>query len=205
MNLTQTLITPIDRAYSQHALYLQRSPHSFTPQSSCPLYMELCAADKALSPPNFCTNDSNNNSYLSTGPNSDSEDVKKYEMSAKYKTEMCKNFQLTGKCKFGARCCFAHGSIELREKTTIGKSYKLKVCKNFQELGYCKYGQRCQYVHLKEGELFSDILQTLQNKVAKSISDKKDERLENILKQSSSLSNGLPIFQSILRRAGANF
>jgi len=32
----------------------------------------------------------------------------------KYKTEMCKNWELKGKCKFGNKCCFAHGRHELK-------------------------------------------------------------------------------------------
>ena len=27
----------------------------------------------------------------------------------KYKTELCKNFMLVGKCKYGDLCCYAHG------------------------------------------------------------------------------------------------
>jgi len=32
----------------------------------------------------------------------------------RYKTKMCKNFEITGKCPYGPRCLFAHGKRELR-------------------------------------------------------------------------------------------
>jgi len=34
----------------------------------------------------------------------------------KYKTVPCKNFQTEGYCKYGDRCTFAHGEVDLREK-----------------------------------------------------------------------------------------
>ena len=35
-----------------------------------------------------------------------------------YKTRMCKNFELTGACKFGDKCNFAHGKEDLRRGAT---------------------------------------------------------------------------------------
>ena len=61
----------------------------------------------------------------------------------KYKTEICKNWQLTGVCEFHESCSFAHGADELKEKTDIHKNYKTKMCKRFHKQGYCPYGQRC--------------------------------------------------------------
>ena len=199
MSLTQTLAVPTPRKPKLAPLTLTRSPTSA--ETRAPLRCRLDLKNPELFPP-FSTGESSNHSYLSISGGSDSENSKKYEYSAKYKTEICKNFQLTGNCKFGPRCCFAHGLAELREKTQLGKSYKLKVCKNYHELGYCKYGQRCQYVHLKEGELFSDILATAQNKIARSLVEHRDEPLESILQQTNALSSNLPVFQQILRRAG---
>ena len=198
MSLTQTAIFSRDIGYASRAPLLQRAPFS---SDRLPAYR--CSPSHP-SYDNFVAHpasDASNHSYISISANSDSEDSKKYETGAKYKTEMCNNFQLTGKCKFGQRCCFAHGFHELREKTQLGKSYKLKVCKNYHDLGYCKYGQRCQYVHLKEGELFGDILQTIQNKIAKSLRERSDERLDTILSQSERLQKKLPVFQSILKKA----
>lgn len=199
MSLTQTAVAATSRKPKSPSLVLLRSPASTGPGQ--PPRPRLDPKNPDLFPP-FSTAESANHSYLSISAASDSEDGKKYEFSAKYKTEMCKNFQLTGKCKFGSRCCFAHGLEELRQKTQLGKSYKLKVCKNYHELGYCKYGQRCQYVHLKEGELFSDILQTAGNKIARSLQERRNEPLDAILRQANALPSNLPVFQQILRRAG---
>ena len=34
-----------------------------------------------------------------------------------YKTQVCRNFEQTGICKFQDNCCFAHGDHELRNLT----------------------------------------------------------------------------------------
>jgi len=65
----------------------------------------------------------------------------------KYKTELCKNWELNKVCKFGDKCCFAHGKHELKNKTVIHNKYKTKPCKQYHQSGYCPYGQRCQYLH----------------------------------------------------------
>jgi len=65
----------------------------------------------------------------------------------KYKTEMCKNWELRGRCKFGNKCCFAHGRNELKAKVLTHVKYKTKPCKQYHQTGYCPYGQRCQYLH----------------------------------------------------------
>lgn len=65
----------------------------------------------------------------------------------KYKTEMCKNWELRGACKFGDKCCFAHGRHELKGKALTHVKYKTKPCKQYHQTGYCPYGQRCQYLH----------------------------------------------------------
>jgi len=65
----------------------------------------------------------------------------------KYKTEMCKNWELKGRCKFGNKCCFAHGRHELKAKVLTHAKYKTKPCKQYHQTGYCPYGQRCQYLH----------------------------------------------------------
>ena len=147
-----------------------------------------------------------NSSYLSGSTNSasisENEEGRKFETSAKYKTEICKNFQLFAKCKFGSKCCFAHGLEELRDRTQLNNSYKLKVCKNYQEIGYCKYGHRCQYVHFKENEFFNEVLTTTLNKVGSRLTERTGERLEEVLNQTNALQNPLPIFQSILKKKG---
>lgn len=69
------------------------------------------------------------------------------EYKRKYKTELCKNFELRGTCKFGDKCCFAHGRDELKAKVLTHVKYKTKPCKQYHQTGYCPYGQRCQYLH----------------------------------------------------------
>ena len=64
----------------------------------------------------------------------------------KYKTELCKKFQNTGKCPYGFKCRFAHGKEELIAKSQ-GLNYKKKPCKTFHEKGYCPYGSRCSFQH----------------------------------------------------------
>ena len=68
------------------------------------------------------------------------------KVDAKYKTELCKKFQSTGKCPYGYKCRFAHGKEELISKLQ-GLNYKKKPCKTFNEKGYCPYGSRCSFKH----------------------------------------------------------
>lgn len=72
----------------------------------------------------------------------------------KYKTELSKKFQSTGKCPYGHKCRFAHGKEELISKTQ-GANYKKKLCKSFEEKGYCPYGSRCNFRH--DERKFSEI------------------------------------------------
>lgn len=72
----------------------------------------------------------------------------------KYKTELCKKFQSTGKCPYGPKCRFAHGKEELISKAQ-GANYKKKKCKSFNEKGYCPYGSRCNFRH--DERKFSEI------------------------------------------------
>ena len=64
----------------------------------------------------------------------------------KYKTELCKKFEETGKCPYGFKCRFAHGKEELNSKNT-GNNYKKKSCKTFLENGFCPYGSRWSFKH----------------------------------------------------------
>ena len=67
----------------------------------------------------------------------------------KWKTEICRYWEMYGECKFGDSCAFAHGDSELK-KRKLTFNYKTKPCKQFFELGYCSYGCRCQFSHKKE-------------------------------------------------------
>jgi hypothetical protein len=74
----------------------------------------------------------------------------------KFKTEMCKNFQLKGTCRYGDKCSFAHGFHELKTKTHLSTHYKTKMCKQYHFYGFCYYGYRCQYIH-KEKQFSDDL------------------------------------------------
>ena len=60
---------------------------------------------------------------------------------------MCKTFELTGKCKFGEKCSFAHSKTNIMVKTQVSANYKTKQCRTFMSKGYCPYGVRCQFIH----------------------------------------------------------
>lgn len=63
-----------------------------------------------------------------------------------YKTEICRTFEETGTCRYGARCQFAHTPAELRP-TPRHPRYKTEVCRTYWELGTCPYGKRCCFIH----------------------------------------------------------
>ena len=67
----------------------------------------------------------------------------------KWKTEICKYWEMYGQCKYGTNCAFAHGDSELKQRK-LSFNYKTKPCKQFFELGVCSYGVRCQFSHKKE-------------------------------------------------------
>ncbi|KAM7413239.1 hypothetical protein PAMA_020558 [Pampus argenteus] len=64
----------------------------------------------------------------------------------RYKTELCRGFQETGSCKYGNKCQFAHGEMELRGLYRHPK-YKTEPCRTFYNFGYCPYGSRCHFIH----------------------------------------------------------
>ena len=49
----------------------------------------------------------------------------------KFRTEMCKNYELYGTCKYGDKCSFAHGKHQVMNKTDVSSSYKTRVCKKY--------------------------------------------------------------------------
>jgi hypothetical protein len=73
--------------------------------------------------------------------------AKASDFKIKYKTELCKYYELTGQCKFGDNCAYAHGKENLRSKVTNTTAYRTKKCIQFFENGYCPYGNRCQFRH----------------------------------------------------------
>jgi len=71
----------------------------------------------------------------------------------KYKTEICRNWEIEGSCRFGDECTFAHGGRELHKRASMPLNYKTKVCKQFTEEPYfCPYGEKCQFLHISQSE-----------------------------------------------------
>ncbi|XP_077398091.1 mRNA decay activator protein ZFP36L1 [Festucalex cinctus] len=70
-------------------------------------------------------------------------------LSARYKTELCRTFEESGVCKYGAKCQFAHGLDELRGLSRHPK-YKTEPCRTFHTIGFCPYGARCHFIHNAE-------------------------------------------------------
>eukprot|EP00741_Cyanophora_paradoxa_P001836 tig00000507_g1779.t1 len=63
-----------------------------------------------------------------------------------YKTELCKNFEEKGACRYGSKCQFAHGLAEMRPLPRHPK-YKSSPCIQFWTYGTCAYGTRCRFSH----------------------------------------------------------
>ena len=66
--------------------------------------------------------------------------------TSRYKTELCRPFEESGKCKYGDKCQFAHGKHELRHMVRHPK-YKTELCRTYHSSGICPYGPRCHFIH----------------------------------------------------------
>ena len=64
----------------------------------------------------------------------------------RYKTELCRTFEESGRCRYGDKCQFAHGPGELRTVQRHPK-YKTDLCRTFHTTGFCPYGSRCHFIH----------------------------------------------------------
>lgn len=64
----------------------------------------------------------------------------------KYKTELCRSFQVHGSCKYSFRCNYAHGLGQLKSPSRHGK-YKTRNCQSYHRTGFCRYGARCSFIH----------------------------------------------------------
>lgn len=83
----------------------------------------------------------------------------------KYKTELCKNYEVNSFCKWGDNCYFAHGKSELKTKAPTNMFYKTKLCKHFHQTGFCPYASRCQYLHLQGEQTYQELVKSLDNKI----------------------------------------
>jgi len=82
-------------------------------------------------------------------------------MDLRYKTELCKSWELIGRCPYGRMCRFAHGKSELEEKHVFSEYYKTRACKNFTKKGFCMYGEKCQFIHKQTKSNKEDIFKKL--------------------------------------------
>lgn len=72
--------------------------------------------------------------------------------TSRYKTELCRPFEESGKCKYGDKCQFAHGKHELRHMVRHPK-YKTELCRTYHSSGICPYGPRCHFIHNQEDSI----------------------------------------------------
>ena len=117
------------------------------------------------------------------------------DFKIKYKTELCKYFEINGYCKYGDKCAYAHGKENLRSKVTNTTAYRSKKCSQFYEQGYCPYGNRCQFAHQLKSNIINNPYDKgmTYGKILETIS--KMENVENIKKLIEK--PRLPIFQEI--------
>ena len=74
--------------------------------------------------------------------------VQKMSDEDKYKTTLCSNY-MSGRCRFGVGCNFAHGSRELVGCISgypAEKIWRSKPCREFAK-GSCRFGAKCQFHH----------------------------------------------------------
>lgn len=116
------------------------------------------------------------------------------EEEKKFKTELCKNFQDTGKCKFGKKCKFAHGKDEVQPKSYVGLQYKTKPCEKFKANGFCPYGHRCLYQH---DSTQSEKLETFCEKVLFALESSPEDNIRKIICEQQSNVSRLPFFRQL--------
>jgi len=104
------------------------------------------------------------------------------DFKIKYKTELCKYYEINGYCKYGDKCAYAHGKENLRSKVTNTTAYRTKKCTQFFEQGYCPYGNRCQFAHQLKSNIINNPYDKgmTYGKILETIS--KLENVENIKK-----------------------
>ena len=102
------------------------------------------------------------------------------DFKIKYKTELCKYYEINGFCKYGDKCAYAHGKENLRSKVTNSSAYRTRKCVQFFENGYCPYGSRCQFAHQLSTNIINNPYdkKMCYKKILETIS--KFENIENI-------------------------
>ena len=118
------------------------------------------------------------------------------DFKIKYKTELCKYYEINGYCKYGESCAYAHDKENLRSKITNTTAYRTRNCAQFFQNGYCPYGNRCQFAHQITSNIINNPYDRKMSytKILEMIS--KQENIENI--KSLILKNRLPVFKNIV-------
>jgi len=132
---------------------------------------------------------------------SSSADVKLPKQKHLYKTVLCKQFMDTGECKFGERCHFAHGDVELRPPVKHPK-YKTEKCRMFHETGLCPYGKECSFKHDEEDTSVNEVEDTspVSNESKEAVSPMESENPW----ETGALSLGLADFSSLSKAYNTN-
>lgn len=94
---------------------------------------------------------------------------------------MCRNWEMTGKCKWQDKCSFAHGRHELTKKTHMPKNFKSKTCEQFHDhaIGSCTFGNRCQFLHSNYDIYNENVAYSTMLAENSKISKDRNEQVEN--------------------------
>ena len=124
--------------------------------------------------------------------------TKALDFNIKYKTELCKNYEIKGYCKYGENCAYAHGKENLRLKVTNTTAYRTKKCVQFFKNGYCPYGSRCQFAHQLESNITNN---PFDKKMNYSLILDTFSKIENIRNINNIIEKPrLPVFKEISKK-----
>ncbi|XP_069029212.1 mRNA decay activator protein ZFP36L1 [Embiotoca jacksoni] len=112
--------------------------------------MSPASSPTLLPPPGLCLSNTSLSSAAAARPSAQPPHI-----STRYKTELCRTYEESGVCKYGAKCQFAHGLDELRGLSRHPK-YKTEPCRTFHTVGFCPYGARCHFIHNADEILAGD-------------------------------------------------
>lgn len=196
--------------YKNHSLLYQMTNNAASTKTN-----NANTLAKKIERPSVSTISSNNETSINSGSNDvhDFDQIAKSEafsqmshitlfsikLSAqvtKFKTEMCKNLEIYGVCKYGDNCFFAHSKEELQSRIPYNHYYKTKICKHYNNNGFCPYSNRCQYFHIKSNQLYSELLDSFEKKIALRINEE-DNKFESILESSDRVQKRLSVFKRL--------
>ena len=81
------------------------------------------------------------------------------DLYGRYKTKLCEQWMLEGRCRMGGACSFAHGDEELKRPTRGLSERELfraevmarsRMCRFWMQTGSCLNGAACLYAHGEE-------------------------------------------------------